>query len=153
MNTKLDADKKNSLEQHVQELAQHLLLLRKMQDNAGAELLSSLGNLSMQELNILNIIGDMEKCTMTDIAKRASLSLSSVTVIVDKLVKGKLVERIRSEEDRRIVWGGLTPEGYKIYLVQIKHMHGVLSKMLGPLLPEERASFLKVFKKIIQSYQ
>ncbi|MDR3492224.1 MAG: MarR family transcriptional regulator [Gammaproteobacteria bacterium] len=152
MNTKDDKETKNSLEDHVQELAQHLLLLRKMQDQAGAELLSSLGNLSMQELNILNIIGDTDKCTMSDIAKRASLSLSSVTVIVDKLVKGDLVERVRSEQDRRIVWGRLTEAGYKIYLVQIKHMHDVLIKMLGSLLPEERISFLTVFKKITQSY-
>ncbi len=142
----------HTLDQHVQELAHHLLLLRKMQDKADTELLSSLGKLSMQELNILNIIGDTEPCIMSDIAKRAVLSLSSVTVIVDKLVKSKLVQRVRSEEDRRIVRGSLTEDGRKIYQVQIKHMQDVLSKMLNVLTSEERESFLHIFQKITRAF-
>lgn len=138
------------LDQRVQELARYLLLLRKMQDKTGAELIASLGSLSMQELNVLNIIGDTEPCIMSDIAKQAVLSLSSVTVIVDKLVKAKLVKRIRSEEDRRVVRGSLTDEGKKIYHIQIDHMHGVLRKILNLLAIEEQESFLKIFQKITQ---
>lgn len=139
------------IEERVQQLAQCLLLLRKMQDTTDAEHLKSLGGLSMQELNVLNIIGDTEPTIMSDIAKHASLSLSSVTVIVEKLVKRKLVHRIRSEEDRRIVKGRLTEEGKKIYQNQIGHMHAVLRKILNLLTAEEQENFLKIFQKITQS--
>ena len=134
-------------EERVQQLAQYLLLLRKMQDRSSAEFIASLGRLSMQELNILNIIGDNDPCIMSDIAKQASLSLSSVTIIVEKLVKAKLVKRIRSEEDRRIVRGSLTPEGKKIYQVQIEHMHKNIRKILDALTAEEQESLLKIFQK------
>lgn len=140
------------IDQRVQELAHYLLMLRKMQDKSGAEILSSLGNLSVQELNVLNIIGDTEPCIMSEIAKQASLSLSSVTVIVDKLVKAKLVQRVRSEEDRRIVRGSLTAEGKNIYQLQIQHMHGVLRHILNLLSDEEQANFLNIFQKITRAF-
>lgn len=145
-------DSQTTIEQRVQQLAQYLLLLRKMQDATGAEHLKSLGGLSMQELNVLNIIGDTEPAIMSDIAKQSALSLSSVTVIVDKLVKKKLVQRIRSDEDRRIVRGSLTPEGKKIYHKQIEHMHAVLRKILNLLSVEEQENFLKIFQKITRGW-
>lgn len=149
MNTNINSETANQdLERRIQELSKYLIFMRKMQDQQGVAFLESLGNLSMQELNVLNIIGDNEPCIMSDIAKLAVLSLSSVTVIVEKLVKKKLVQRVRSEEDRRIVKGALTAEGKKIHLVQIEHMHTVLRKILTLLTPEEQENFLKVFRKI-----
>lgn len=142
--------KSESLEARIEQLAQCLILLRKMQDKTDADLLESLGSLSMQELSVLNIVGDNEPCIMSEIAKQAFLSLSSITVIIDKLVKAKLVKRVRSETDRRIVQGILTAEGKKIYQVQIKHMHGVLRKILNALSVDEQENFLKLFQKIIR---
>ena len=143
----------SSIEARVHELSHYLLLLRKMQDKSGAEFLTSLGGLSMQELNVLNIIGDHAPCIMSDIAKNAVLSLSSVTVIVEKLVKANLVQRVRSDVDRRIVRGSLTKEGEKIYKIQIKHMDDVLHRMLNSLTIEEQENFLKIFQKILHSWQ
>lgn len=141
----------HSSEHRVQELARYFLLLRKIQDSSSAEFIASLGGLSLQELNVLNIIGDNEPCIMSDIAKQAALSLSSVTVIVDKLVKTKLVQRVRSEKDRRVVHGNLTEEGRKIYQIQIEHMHEIIRRLLNPLSADEQDSFLNIFQKITQS--
>lgn len=143
---------KSAIEQHVHELAKYLLLLRKIQDKSQADFLASLSGLSMQELNVLNIIGDNEPCIMSDIAKIAVLSLSSVTGIVDKLVKSKLVKRIRSEQDRRIVQGRLTADGKKIYEIQIKHMHDVLRKILSLLSESEQRDFIGIFQKITKFF-
>ena len=142
---------KHSIEHRVQELTRHLLILRKVQDQSTAKFVDSLGGLSLQELNVINIIGDTEPCIMSDIAKQASLSLSSVTVIVDKLVKAKLVKRIRSEEDRRIVCGSLTEQGKKIFQIQIEHIYETIRKILCTLTLEEQEIFLKLFDKIAYS--
>jgi DNA-binding MarR family transcriptional regulator len=148
MNNKAKIDNLPPLELRVQKLAQYLIALRKMQDKTDAVLLQSLGNVSIQELNVLNIIGDNEPCIMSEIARQAALSLSSVTVIVEKLVKKKLVKRVRSDEDRRIVRGSLTEEGKKIHLAQIEHMHAVLRKILNALTVDEQENFLHIFHKI-----
>lgn len=144
-------DMNKDMNKKVQQFTQYLLLLRKLQDRESAEFLKSLGNLSLQELNVLNAIGDNEPCIMSDIAKQVSLSLSSVTVIVDKLVKAKLVKRIRNEEDRRVVHGSLTAEGKKIYQRQIEHVHDVVGKMFMVLTAEEQESLLKIFEKFTRA--
>lgn len=140
-----------TLDQRIQSFAQYLLLLRKIQDKKGSEFLASIGKLSLQELNILNIIGDNEPCIMRDVAKQALLSLSSITVIIDKLVKAKLAVRLRNDEDRRIVYASLTPEGRKIYLTQIQHVHAVIRRMLEGLTTEEQEGLLKILQKIIHN--
>jgi len=140
------------LNSRVQELENYLLLIRKIQDSTDASFLESLGGLNMQELNVLNILGDNESCIMSDIAKQASLSLSSVTVIVEKLVKAGLAERLRSEQDRRIVHGSLTPAGQQIYHIQIQHMQGLLRKMLSLLSEDEQTQFLSIFQKITRTW-
>ncbi len=140
----------DSLEGRVQLFAKYLLLLRKIQDKNSAEFLASLGSLSLQELNVLNAIGDNEPCIMSDIAKQVSLSLSSVTVIVEKLVKSKLAKRLRNEEDRRVVHGSLTAEGKKIYQRQIEHINEVIHTLFGMLTVQEQEGILKIFRKFTQ---
>jgi len=151
MSEKLQERRGGSLEGRIQQFAQYLLVLRKIQDKTGAEFLASLGNLSMQELNVLNTIGEIEPCVMGEIAKQTALSTSSVTVIVDKLVKAKLVQRVRDEGDRRVVYGSLTPEGKKIYQRQIEHVHQVIRQLFSLLTVEEQASLLSIFHKLTRS--
>lgn len=136
----------------VNKLADLLLRLRKVQNQAEAAFIATLGNLNLQELNVLNCIGDRGSSIMSDIAKQLSLSLSSITVIVDKLVKLNLVNRIRSEDDRRIVHGSLTAEGKKIYQLQIDYLHEVLKKVLEPLTNQEQESLIQIIQKLTQAF-
>jgi DNA-binding MarR family transcriptional regulator len=136
----------------VNKLADLLLRLRKVQNQAEAAFIATLGNLNLQELNVLNCIGDHGSSIMSEIAKQLSLSLSSITVIVDKLVKLNLVSRIRSEDDRRIVYGSLTPEGEKIYQLQIDHLHEVLKNVLAPLTNQEQENLIQIIQKLTQAF-
>ncbi len=51
------------------------------------------------------------RMTMTEISTYSKLSTSTMTRVVDKLVKAELVERVHGENDRRIVYLKLTPAG------------------------------------------
>jgi MarR family transcriptional regulator, organic hydroperoxide resistance regulator len=137
-----------NLEQQAQRMTSYMLAMRRMQDKTEMAFLASLGGLTLPQLNVLNVIGDNPVCTMGDIAKRVNLSLSSVTLIIEKLVKGKLVNRIRSETDRRIVYAELTLEGEKIYQIQIEHLNLVSHKMLSLLSTKEQAEFLAILQKL-----
>lgn len=151
MMTEAIANTCSPLEKRTQQLAHYFLLLRRLQDRTDADFIASLGNLNMQQLNVLNVIGDSATCTMGEIATRVSLSLSSVTVIVNKLVKLGLVKRLRDRKDRRIVFGSLTTEGKDIYAVQIKHMNEMIHKMLTALSDNEQAGLLHAFHKITEA--
>lgn len=140
-----------AFEERIKRFNNYLLLLRKAQDKKDSDFLAKLGKLSLQELNILNIIGDNEPCIMRDIAQQSGLSLSSITVIVEKLVKAKLAIRLRNDEDRRIVYASLTPEGKRIYSIQIEHMQELLRKMLSGLSAKEQENLIFLFDKIVRN--
>ena len=137
-----------SLDDRVKKLTNYLLAFRQLQDQSDTVFLASLGGLNLPQLNVLNIIGDTEACTMGEIAKRVTLSLSSVTLIVDKLVKLKLIARVRGKTDRRIVYAKLTPEGQKIYQVQIEHLQLLGNKLLSALTSPEQDTLLQLLHKL-----
>jgi len=51
--------------------------------------------------------------TMQDLSEHMNLNTSTMTRIVDKLVRDKYIHRERSEKDRRVVLANLTEEGKK----------------------------------------
>jgi DNA-binding MarR family transcriptional regulator len=58
-------------------------------------------------MRVLNHYGDMK---VSDISRKLDLSNSTVSGIIDRLVEKKIVERKRSEKDRRIVMISLAEE-------------------------------------------
>lgn len=82
--------------------------------------------------------------TMSEISENMQLSHGAATGLVDRLQRLGLVERNRSELDRRVVSIHISDEGEK--LVQRIHTRRreVLRKMLMRLNPEERQLLLKI---------
>src|SRR5215475_6936405 len=59
--------------------------------------------LNMQELRVVEFIGNEGPKMMRELAEYLALAVNSVTSIVDGLEHKGLVRRQRSEEDRRVV--------------------------------------------------
>jgi len=68
-------------------------------------------DLSHSHLQIIFMLDDMGKVTMSDIAGHLSIAKPNVTPLVQKLIDKELVERIRDEIDRRIIYISLTFKG------------------------------------------
>lgn len=66
------------------------------------------------QLLLLQILGNKGDMTISDLARDMNLSQATVTTILDRLQKRELVERVRSERDKRKVYPRLTPHGRKI---------------------------------------
>lgn len=73
--------------------------------------LSSTFGLTGPQLVCLRAIGEKVETSSTALAKEVSLSQGTITGIVDRLVARQLVERKRSDRDRRVVTVTLTPAG------------------------------------------
>jgi len=74
-------------------------------------------------MRVLNHYGDMK---VSDISRKLDLSNSMVSGIIDRLVEKKIVERKRSEKDRRIVMISLAEE----YRQPVrKHLNAFAQKM------------------------
>jgi len=60
------------------------------------------------------LVGCKETCTMSDLTRLTLQDAPTMTGITDRLVKMKLVERTRSETDRRLVLVQATPAGVEL---------------------------------------
>ena len=55
-----------------------------------------------------------ERSMAVDVARQLSLSSGATTIVLNQLETEGLIQRVRSEEDRRIVWLSLTDEGAQL---------------------------------------
>lgn len=108
-------------------------------------------DLSMQELRVVEYLGDEGAHRMGELAEFLLLAVNSVTTLVDNLEKKQLVRRQRSEEDRRIVLVELTEAGQKIYAAAFQEKLLLLRNMLSGLTDEEQDIFMVLFRKIARS--
>ncbi|GAA6200671.1 MarR family transcriptional regulator [Aquicoccus sp. SU-CL01552] len=66
----------------------------------GRELAQAAG-LTAVQFRVLQLVSERGHCTATQISQRMGVSQATVTSLVDKLVRQGMVERQRSEKDRR----------------------------------------------------
>jgi DNA-binding MarR family transcriptional regulator len=105
-------------------------------------------NLSLAEMHTLDAIGPYEARTMTETAQILGITVGTLTVSVDRLVKKGFVERRRDEEDRRVVRISLTRDG-KLAARMHGKFHKVLAKhILEPYTDEEQELLLSLVKEV-----
>ncbi|MEM7371934.1 MAG: MarR family transcriptional regulator [Bacteroidota bacterium] len=72
--------------------------------------------ISPQQYNILRILkGAGEWMVMSELKDGLLEKAPNATRLVDKLLKKKLIERMRSEKDRRVVYVRITKEGLTLF--------------------------------------
>jgi DNA-binding MarR family transcriptional regulator len=72
---------------------------------------SGLGELSMKQIVYLDTVAALDRPTFTDLANRLGVSKPSVTAIIGRLIQKGYVEKIPSNEDRRVSHIVLTEKG------------------------------------------
>lgn len=103
------------------------------------------------EFQVVIFIGKNGPARMSDIARRLSISVSNLTVVVDKLVKKKLAERARSEEDRRVVVVRLLDNGAGISANHHRMKLEVSRDILSGLEREDRLKYIELMEKITKN--
>ncbi len=116
----------------------------KLADALGTE--TQLNELDKQALLF---VADHPGCGPTDIARFLAVPNTTISSSTDRLVKRGLLERHRPEGDRRAVALRLSAEG-KARADAIATVHRELyRRMLEPLSPAERKSFIRLITKIV----
>lgn len=72
-------------------------------------------NISVNDMHIIEVIGTGEPKNMSTVAKLMSVTVGTLTIAINNLVKKGYVSRVRSEEDRRVVLIFLTEKGKRAY--------------------------------------
>lgn len=94
--------------------------------------------LTFPQTMVLTVLGEEGTMPISRLAQYIGSANSTVSGIVDRLERLNLVERVRSEEDRRVVYVGLSRE----YLARQERMEPSVSAYLSKVLRELRGQEL-----------
>ncbi|WP_342555354.1 MarR family transcriptional regulator [Paenibacillus sp. FSL R7-0652] len=98
--------------------------------------------------HILGMILREKRCMAVDVARQLSLSSGATTIVLNQLESENLIQRERSEEDRRIVWLSLTEEGEQLATALNANRGRMTWELLQALTEEEQQLMLGMLKKI-----
>jgi len=133
----------------LRDLVQHFLRRFRVVDAAAAN--GPHAGLRMQELRVVERLGDAGPIMMKELAEHMFLAVNSVTSLVDKLEAQGLIRRVRSNEDRRVVRVELADTGRSAYRAAVDEKLSLLRLMLGGLDPAEQETFMALFRKIARA--
>lgn len=103
---------------------------------------------SPAQLHVMGVLHEVGPITVSHLATRLGISPPSASAMVDRMVDGGLVERVRGEEDRRVVTVWLTPAGEAALAAAIGGRRGKLERVLSQLDPTELADTLRVLSRL-----
>jgi DNA-binding MarR family transcriptional regulator len=106
------------------------------------------GQLARSEVAVLAFLAEGGPMAMSEVSVRVGLALSSTTGLIDRLVERRLVERARSERDRRTVRVSLTARGRRALETAIADKIRLARGMLERLEAAEREAMLGLFRKV-----
>lgn len=108
-------------------------------------------NQSPAQLHVMGVLRELGPATLGQLASRLGISPPSASAIVDRMVDGGLVLRVRSDEDRRVVTVTLSAAGQEALQRAVGGRRDMLERVLGQLSDEELAETVRVLERLEQA--
>ena len=105
-------------------------------------------DLSITEIHTIEAVGLYGSKTMSEIASALDITMGTLTIAVDKLIKKGYMERTRSAADRRIVNVSLTRRGKLAYRIHEKFHMDMVKAITDDFTPEEEEVLLVALGKL-----
>lgn len=110
-------------------------------------------DISVTDMHIIEAVGINEPRTMSTISKSLGVTMGTLTVGINGLVKKGYVERTRGEKDRRIVYASLTPKGVLAFNHHKKFHQDMIENITNDLSKEEAAVLTKTFTRLHEYFK
>lgn len=107
-----------------------------------------LSDLSITEIHTIEAIGMYNERTMSEVALKLRITVSTLTTAINKLIKKGYVERKRIEEDRRVVLVKLTKKGKLAFRIHGKFHNEMINTAIEGLSLEEEEILISSLNKI-----
>jgi DNA-binding MarR family transcriptional regulator len=110
----------------------------------------SKGVITLPQVWVMRFLSRQRECSMRELADYMKMGVSSVTGMVDRLVKQGLANRRRTEKDRRLVYVDLTAKGRKIVKEILGERRETTLNLFESLSAEERSTYLCILEKLVK---
>lgn len=137
---KLDSDNKN--QDVIVEIENELRYLCGIIKQKGREMLEDYEITPPQFQALLYLVKE-ENLTIGELSKKMYLACSTITDLVDRMEKNKMVKRVRDQKDRRVVRVSVLSKGHKIIEKVLNARREYLRDILGDLDDEQKAFILE----------
>ena len=120
----------------------------KIEEQAAS--MAAKGDLSISELHMLEAVSknDEPGRSISALAADLKITLSSVTIAVNKLVKKGYVEKIRSEQDGRQVFVKLTKLGRKVNAGHLYFHENMVRNVSEAMSEDEKEILVRAMKNL-----
>ena len=106
--------------------------------------------LPFAQCEMLAFIAEHPSPTMRDLSQHFKITAPSATSMVEGLVRGKCVRRVRDAHDRRSVRLSLTPAGARAASAIGKSRKKVLGGIIRGLAPGDRRDLHRILERIVK---
>lgn len=111
---------------------------------------SEFKDITIKEMHTIEAIGLVDNPTSSQVANKLGITVGTLSVSIQNLVKKDYVERIQSAEDRRIVRLKLTKKGKLLYRLHHKFHTDMVEKTLTDLEIDEAQALIKGLRNLNQ---
>lgn len=105
-------------------------------------------NISKNDMHIIDAIGSKETKNMSALAKKLKVTVGTITIAINNLVKKGYVNRLRSKEDKRVVLISLSDKGERAYARHSAFHQDMVNTILNGLDEGETQNLIETLKKI-----
>ncbi|MDR7317292.1 MarR family transcriptional regulator [Brevibacillus nitrificans] len=106
--------------------------------------------ISPKQFILLRVLHQRGRSTVSELASILKQSNSATTIALNRLVKAGYVDRIRDEQDRRVVWVALSDKAIPLMEKLLARRRVLLGKLLENLSDEEIKQFTHFLVKMKQ---
>ncbi|EHI98301.1 MULTISPECIES: MarR family transcriptional regulator [unclassified Clostridium] len=107
-----------------------------------------LSDISITEVHTMEVIGMYNESTMSEVAQKLKITVSTLTTAINKLIKKGYVERKRIEEDKRVVLVKLTEKGIMAYKLHQRFHKKMINNAIEGLSLEEEKILISSLNKL-----
>jgi len=107
--------------------------------------------LTEQQWRVMRLLWDEEACSLLEMAGKTLIPAPSLVGVVDRLSRDGLVERRRSEKDRRVVQVCLTEHGKKLEAEVTPAVEAAYSELTNKLSEETWQELYGALQQVIDA--
>lgn len=105
-------------------------------------------DLSIKEMHTIEAIGMYQENTTSEVAKKLGVTVGTLTVSVNNLVRKGYVERVRIETDRRVVKLALTQKGRLLFRLHDKFHRDMVRETIAEMGEEQTEILIHGLKNL-----
>ncbi len=109
-------------------------------------------DISITDMHIIEAIGHEGSRNMSSVAKDLRITIGTLTIAINNLVKKDYVKRARSQKDKRVVLICLTQKGQNAYKHHQKFHTEMIERIKSQINDEEEKVLVKMLKSVTEYF-